>query len=238
MAMKFKLTVFFLIVQIWGFAQKIENIAFEMDGENVKIHYTLIGEFPEQNFEVKIYTSVDKFVKPLEQVKGDVNRKNITPGKKEVVWEAKKEYTLFEGDISFKIIATVVSNYWISAPTKGDILKKGRVFDVAWEGFRPGTAVRITAHYPNGKTEEIASGVTGKSYRWKIKGKPGKGAYIRVTDVENNNAFAKSGNFTIKRKMPLAAQVGIAAVATGAIIFYILRPEQLEPLPYPPGPSK
>jgi len=237
MATRIKLIFILLLVSTLGFAQKVENISFAMDGDNVRIMYTLIGDFPEQTFEVKIYTSVDNFKNPLEEVKGDVNMKNITPGKKEVVWDAKKEYKLFEGDISFKIIATVVSNYWISSPTKGDVMKKGKYYDISWEGFRPGTPVRITLHYPNGKMDEIASSVTGKNYHWKATGSPGKGAFVRVSEVDNKNAFAKSGTFTIKRKVPLGATVGAAAVVTGGILYLILKPEPIDPLPFPPDPE-
>lgn len=236
MATRIKLIFLLLLVQTFGYAQKVENISFAMDGDLVRITYTLIGDFPEQTFEVKIYTSVDNFKNPLEQVKGDVNMKNITPGKKEVVWDAKKEYKLFEGEISFKIIATVVSNYWITAPTKGEILKKGKHYEITWEGFKPGTAVKITLYYPNGKMEELTSGVTGKSYSWKVSGSPSKGVFVRVSDANNKDAFAKSGTFTIKRKVPLVAQVGAAALVTGGILFYILKPEPIDPLPNPPDP--
>lgn len=238
MANKLKLVLMFVLLGTMGYAQKVEDIYFEVEDEIVKIYYTLKGDFAEQTFEVKIYTSVDNFQKPLEKIKGDVNRKNINPGKKMAEWSAKEEYKLFEGDISFKIVANVISNYWISAPTKGDILKRGKKYEIAWEGFRPGASVRITAHFPNGRIDEIATYVTAKSYQWKVKGPAGKGAHIRVTEMENKSAFAKSSNFTIKRKVPIAAQLGTVAAATGAVLFFVLKPVPTEPLPYPPNPSK
>jgi hypothetical protein len=220
-----------------GYSQKIEDISFAMDGEKVKIFYTLKGDYSDQTFEVKIFTSVDGFKNPLELITGDVNRKNITPGKKEALWDAKKEYKLFEGDISFKIVATVISNYWISAPTKGETIKRGRHYEITWEGFKPNANVKITIHYPNGKLEELVSSTSGKSYTWKVRSKASKDVIIRVTDLNNSSAQAKSGTFTIKRKMPVIAQVGIAAAITGGIILYIIWPEKIEPLPFPPDPS-
>lgn len=236
--MKLKLTILFVIISFVGYAQKVEDISFAMDGDKVRIFYTLIGDYADQTYEVKIFTSVDNFAKPLEQIEGDVNKKNIKPGKKEALWDAKKEYKMFEGNISFKIVANVISNYWISAPTKGEVLKKGKKYEITWEGFKPTASVNITIHYPNGDFDEIATYTTGKTYLWKVKGKPGKGAYIKVTDSENKNAFAKSGAFTLKRKVPMVVQVGIAAVVASGILYYFLQPEEVEPLPFPPDPSK
>jgi hypothetical protein len=238
MANKLSLVLLFVLFGLVGYAQKVEDIYFEAEDDIVKIYYTLKGDFSEQTFEVKIYTSVDNYQKPLEKIKGDVNRKNINPGKKMAEWSAKEEYKIFEGEIAFKIVANVISNYWISAPSKGDILKRGKKYEISWEGFRPGASVRITAHFPNGRIDEIATYVTGKSYQWKVKGPAGKGAHIRVTEMENKSAFAKSSNFTIKRKVPMVAQLGTVAAATGAVLFFVLKPVPTEPLPYPPNPSK
>ncbi len=228
----------FLMTGVWAYSQKIDNISFQMDGDKVKIFYTLTGDYAEQTFEVKIYTSVDNFEKPLEQLDGDANKKNILPGKKEVKWDAKKEYKLFEGNISFKIVANVVSNFWISSPTKGDVLKRGQDIEIAWEGFRPTANLKISVVYPGGKSADVATYVTGKTYRWKVKGPVGKGAYIKVSEMDNQKNFAKSGAFVIKRKIPLAAQGGIVAVGAGAVLYYLLKPVEVPPLPLPPDPSK
>jgi|GEM_PF-2647561 hypothetical protein len=236
--MKLKLTTLLILMQVWAFAQRVEDISFAMDGEKVKIFYTLVGDFPDQTFEVKIYTSVDKFAKPLEELSGDANRKNIKPGKKEVTWDAKKEYKLFEGDISFKIVATVVSNYVVSSPIRGEVFKRGKKVEINWEGFRPETPVNITVFYGNGNSREIASYYIGNSYSWKVRGKPGRGAYIKVTDAGNKNAFAKSGSFTIKRKVPMFVQVGVAAVVASGVLYIFLKPEEQTPLPLPPDPSR
>ncbi len=239
--MKTKLTFFLLLILVFTLsvkAQKIENISFQPDGDKVKIFYTLKGDYPEQTFEVKIFTSVDKFQKPLEFLDGDANKKNILPGNKEVTWDAKKEYKLFEGDISFKIVANVISNFWVSAPTKGDILKRGRNYEISWEGFKPGAAVRITAHYPNGDFKELSSNVNGKTFLWKVKGKVGKGIYLKVAEADNQKHYAKSGTFTVKRKIPLAAQGGVFAAITGAVMYLVFKPVEEDALPLPPGPSK
>lgn len=227
-----------LVVPFWVNAQKITDISFAEEGDKIKISYTLIGDYPEQTFEVKIFTSVDNFTAPLQQIEGDVNRKNIKPGKKEALWDAKKEYKLFEGNISFKIVADVISNYWISAPTKGEVLKRGKKYEITWMGFKPGTPVKITITEGSGKMTEIASNVTTNSYMWKIKGKAGEGSTIKVTAIDDNSANAKSGQFVIKRAIPLAAQLGTAAIVAGGAAWYVLRPPVMEPLPEPPGPSK
>jgi hypothetical protein len=235
---KYQLVFLFLLLCYNGFTQKLENISFAMEGEKVKLFYTLIGDYSEQTYEVKVFTSVDGFKTPLEELMGDANRKNITPGKKEVVWDAKKEYKLYEGEITFKVVANLISNFWISAPTKGEAIKRGRHYEITWEGFNPNSLVKITLHYPNGKMEELVSSTSGKMYTWKVKSKASKEVTIKVTDVNNNNAQAKSAAFTVKRKVPVIAQLGMAAAVAGGAILYIIWPEKIEPLPFPPDPSK
>ncbi len=227
-----------LIAPFWVQAQKITDISITEEGDKYKISYMLTGDFPEQTFEVLIYTSVDEFKQPLQQITGDVNRKNIRPGKKEALWDAKKEYKMYEGSFQLKIVANIISNYSITAPSKGDVLKRGKNFQISWSGFKPGTPVKIMLTDPSGDTREIAGYETGNSYMWKVKGKPGKGATIKVAAVDDASASAKSSTFEVKRAIPLAAQLGTAAGVAGVAAWYILKPPVLEPLPEPPGPSK
>jgi len=240
MQMRIKLIAILLLIQCWTYAQKIENVTFTSDGESVFIDYFLKGEFAEQTFDVVAYSSFDGFKNPLKQVTGEVNRADIQAGKKKITWDAKKELTLYEGPLSIKIVAKVVSNYWIKTAFSGATLKRGKEYEIEWGGFKPETPVNIYLQYPDNKKVEIGTYQTGKSFMWKVdRGtKVSEGCLIKISDANNTDAIAKSDKFTVKRSVPLLATLGTGALIAGGIIYYVTLPETLEELPLPPSPAE
>jgi len=239
-SMRLKIFIVCLITQSIGIAQEIKDIAFTDVGGLINITYFLRGDYPDQTFDVKIFTSVDDYKKPLEFIQGDANQQNIRPGEKEVVWDARKEYKLYEGMITFKVVAKVISNFSVFYPAKDEVFKRGRTVNVKWKGFRPGSDIKLTLVYPDGEEKWIGDSNKDGNYKWVVDNniKPGKGCKIRVEDKSNINNIAHSGQFDVKRKFPLGASIGIGAAVVAGVVIYILMPEPVEPLPLPPDPEK
>ena len=108
-----------------------------------------------------------------------------------------------------------------------------------WEGFKPGDNFTVSLIKNNVPISTITSYQTGNLYNWKIKGvKPGKGYSIKVRSSSNKKAFANSGTFTIRRKIPLVVTISAVGLITGAAGYYLLKPEVFDPLPTPPLPSE
>ena len=219
-------------------AQEVTNIVpSQMEDGRVKISYTLKGAYPDQMFSVKLYSSFNGFAKALEHVTGDANKDNITPGNKEIIWDAAKEITAFEGELVFRVIATPVSDYSVLYPTEGEKFKKGETMPIKWDGFNPQTSLRLELYKGNRSTKEITRTAQGYSYNWDINQAVRPGKYsLRVSKAQNPKEFAQSGVFTIRRKVPIAITISGAALVSGAVAWYLTRPEDVEPLPEPPQP--
>lgn len=107
---KFILIGFFILLFQFGFSQKIDDVSYIRDGNQIRISYSIKDAKYYQKFFVSIYLSVDKgqnFVGPLSFVSGDVGE-NIYTGKNKVVyWDVFKEFDGLKGDIVFDIRAKV-----------------------------------------------------------------------------------------------------------------------------------
>ena len=100
------LSVLFLVQN--SLAQQIQNIRIELQAQDVLITYDLAGD-PDQKFIIRVFSSYDEFVAPLDAVTGYVGE-NVTAGaNKQILWAASEELPEhFDGDIRFRIEAEVV----------------------------------------------------------------------------------------------------------------------------------
>jgi len=157
--------LFLLFIVFEGYTQKIENVKATADGDFVHITYQLFGEFPEQTYNVKVYSSKDEYAKPLQFAEGDANKSNITQGSRKITFDAKKEFQSFEGEVKFRIVATVVSDFHVINPPMGLVTKRGKNIPVAWEGFRPGASVNIDLYVDGGFADQFG-GPKGKKIKY------------------------------------------------------------------------
>ncbi len=97
--------LFILLMPLFSFSQKVENIRFEQDGKMINIYYDLSGQ---GIYDVVVYCKTDDengWDNPLTQVTGAIGR-NQTPGSnKEITWNVLAEQEKVISNISFKIEA-------------------------------------------------------------------------------------------------------------------------------------
>ena len=102
--MKYRILAVLLFFSAFGWAQKIDNVYFRVDGKQVVVNYDLSGC---ESADVALYLSTNggkTFSSlPLEAVKGDVG-KGVLAGRKEIVWNPFGDYPRgFTGDVAFKV---------------------------------------------------------------------------------------------------------------------------------------
>jgi hypothetical protein len=129
----------FLLFQSWlGFAQKIENVHSEQDGNNINIYYDLLTKKSTEVFNITVYCSTNggkTFGNSLIGVSGDIGN-NITPGKnKKIVWNVLQDMKELSGDIVFNVKAEVVPSQIKDTINKNQDLVKKKILVVASLGF-------------------------------------------------------------------------------------------------------
>lgn len=91
-------------------AQKVTEVGFSQEGQNIIIRYNLTGVKYYQAVNISVYVSVDggkAYNGPLTKVEGDAGL-NITPGtNKKIVWDVFEEIPDFGGQVSFEVRAVV-----------------------------------------------------------------------------------------------------------------------------------
>lgn len=113
--MKQFLTTCFLIsmMLISTPAQMVSDINFNQRNQQIDITYNLTGTKFYQKFFVSVFASKDgglTYQGPLTQVSGDVGT-GIVGGKiKKITWDVFKEMSDFEGDVIFKVQASIIEN--------------------------------------------------------------------------------------------------------------------------------
>ena len=123
-----KLILFILMLPLFTYAQRIENIRAEQDGKKINIYYNITGAKSGQTFNVKLYCSTDgghTWGSSLKYVTGEVGQ-NISGGyNKLIVWDVLGEREKLTGDrICFEIRA-IISGSMDMVFVKGVFFKMG-----------------------------------------------------------------------------------------------------------------
>jgi len=115
-----------------------------------------------------------------------------------------------------------------------DAYKRGSTFDIAWQQDFA-NPVTLSLYRGNTFQKELASSITKDEYAGIIpkKTKPGQAYRFQVYDPATQ-ATLQSGNFQIKRKIPLGLQIPIYVGIAGGIVAIIQALSPPPPVPEPP----
>jgi hypothetical protein len=216
---KFTFIAFFLcVISVVGLAQTVAIKKIELAGENIIVHYDLDDSNPNNEFQINLYASKDKFAAPLVKVKGDVGP-DVKPGtNRKIEWNINDEYKGYKGKISLEIRGKVfVPFVKLRDFDTSKKYKRGKSYDVAW---RPGNTNPIHIELYKGSQRvggELNHPNNGK-YTLSIDSKVSKGKdyRLKITDSKYPDNIIYSDYFSVSPKIPLALKVvPILAVAGG-----------------------
>lgn len=207
------------------------------------VNYNIIDERQDRSYTIRLYSSLDNFIRPLELVSGDAGVDILVGPNKSITWKAKEELGAdFNGGLKLELKGQLyVPFVELDGIEEGMTLKRGAPNDLVWFGGRGDNILLIELYkgdklvksfdeYPNnGKAEiTIPSGV-----------KPGNGYRYRISDSKNRDEVVYSKPFSVQRRFPLIPKaslftmLGIGGYFLVESLIPVNEPDIVEP-PLPP----
>ncbi len=204
-----------------GMAQTVSIKKIELDGEKVIVHYDLDDSNPNNEYQVNLYASKDKFSAPLTKVKGDIGEE-VKPGAdRKVEWNLLQEYGNYKGKISLEIRGKVFVPFvkLKNFDTKKSY-KRGNSYDLTW---RPGNTnpIHIELYKGSQRVGGELNHPNNGAYALSIASsvKPGKDYRIKITDSKRSDEIVYSEYFRVTPKIPFALKlIPMLAVVGGAAV--------------------
>lgn len=203
-----------------SYSQSITNVNAQLSGDVVNITYNLNADDPNQEFDIRLYSSHNNFSSPLQLVAGDVGRGVRAGTGKRIVWRARDELGTYSGSIQFEVrgnpIGAPSDALTITKPEAGDSFKKGSILPVQWRGGIPNQNIKLELYQNTIMLRDIGTTPNTGNYSWNIPTDlKGSGYNVKLFNVNEPNAAVFSGTFKIKGKLPLAVKLLPIAAAGG-----------------------
>lgn len=236
------LSMLFLFISQSLFSQNIKITEIKRNGAEVELMYSLSDDTPGRTYSINLYTSRDNYTTPLKNVKGDVGIDIPTGPERKIIWNAEEELgSSYSGSFSLEIKGAIYIPFVaFEGIEEGMSFKRETPYDLVWSGGRGDNILNFELYKGDQlvTTFEERPNVGNTSLTIPSKVKPGNDYRLRVSDSRNTDEVVFTDTFSIKRKIPLGAKIGIgvAIVATAGILYAVLNKEE-EPIPPPPTPT-
>lgn len=215
-----------------AFGQTFENIRTRKDEDKIIIIYDLVSIDQGSKVIVSIFSSLDNFILPLNNVTGDVG--TVFPGpNKRIIWKVGEVIANdFEG-ISFRFKGENFIGWKIINPTTNSFIR-GKKNTIHWQGGAASDDVIIQLVKPGLEEQDLLQTKNSGSFTWNIPKdfKPGSGYAMRITSGDNSIEH----RFSVKRKVPLGYYAIPAGL--GVLLFVLLQGDSgSDDLPDAPLPN-
>lgn len=242
--MKFKRHALILLFSVGAtlcFAQEFSITKVEVTRESVVLHYSVIDTTRARLYSINLYSSRDNFIRPLQDVSGDIGIE-VKPGtNKKIVWNSRKELgDSFAGDVELEIRGRVYIPFIrFDGFQDGLVIKRGKPRTITWTGGSRQNILNFELYKNDTYVEVIPNVANSGSYDLELPTsvKPGNGYYFLVSDTKNKDQVVKTNLFKVKRKVPLAVKV-LPVLAVGAAIPFLSGPDGADEVGVPPGPPE
>lgn len=232
-----------LLLPFFGIAQEIRNVDVRLERDNVIITFDLSPkESVKERFDIEIYSSRDNYQTPVKVSEG--NTKDVRPGNAlQYIINAKEHFTGYQGELDFDVRATLTfSPVTFIEPYQDMTYKKGDFVRVAWRGGFTNDNYAISLYKGDNKVSYINSIVKTNDYLWNMpKGTKAGKYHFQLESNSSKELTAKSYEFVIKRKIPIAIKI-LPIVAAGVGVYFLTSGGGSESggatyaLPNPPDP--
>jgi hypothetical protein len=222
--------------------QHLELKYSEFKDNKLLVHYSLRDSVIGRNFTIRLYTSKDNFLNPLEKVSGDIGLE-VKPGPdKTISWDATDELgTTFDGKVSLEIRGKVFIPFInTESINQHKVYKRKRKYNLTWTGGTPQNILNFDLYNGEKKIMSFPNLANVGTYSLEFPSyvKPKKNYRFRISDSKNKEDVVYTSQFKIKRKVPLLVKV-VPVVLVGSLLYTLLQPKDVEPdLPMPIPPNK
>ena len=209
----------------------------EYNDNKVLIHYNLTDTIAGRSYIVRVYSSTDNYLNPLRDISGDVGFE-INPGlNKKIVWDPVAELgDSFDGKVALKIRARV----FIPFITFGSVeeyktFTRGRSYDITWSGGTAQNILNFDLYHGETKIASFPNIANVGHYKLTLPltAKPRQGYRFKISDSKNKDEVVNTGQFGIKRKIPLSLKLGALLLLSSTTYYLLMKPEPNDALPWP-----
>jgi len=229
-----------MLVAMGACAQEFNMKRFELAGDQLLLYYDLLDTAKNRSYTVHVYSSRDNYLNPLQKLSGDVGLE-VKPGmNKKITWNAKEELGAeFEGNVAIEVRGKLYIPFVrMSGFDDTQVRKRGVPFMMTWSGGTRQNVLNFDLYKGAEKVwTQAGVGNTGK-YEMTIPKnvKPGEGYRFKISDSKNRDDVVYTGDFAIKRKVPLLLKmIPVVAVAGGA--YFLLQSNETPDIGDAPCPE-
>lgn len=201
------------------YAQDFHVKRIEVAQGKVNIYYDLVDTLA-RGYTINVYASRDNFITPLQKISGDAGLEVKAGKNKKIIWDAPAELGPdFDGKVALEVRGRVYIPFVrFEKFEEYKAIKRGKPYNISWTG---GTTQNIL-HFELFRGEKKVASFpdvanTGK-YKLTLPTniKPGSNYKFKITDIKNKDEVVYTGNFQVKRKVPLLLKV-IPLLGVGAL---------------------
>ena len=206
-------------------AQDFSIKRVEMSGDKLNLYYDLLDSVSERTYTIKVFSSKDNFVSPLEKVSGDLGLEVKAGSNRKITWDAKQE---LGGDFSGKVSLEIRGRIYIPFVRLNGShqkIKRDMPYEITWTGGTEQNILNFDLYRDEQKITSFPNiaNVGHHAFTLPTSVKPGKGYSFRITDSKNQDQIVNTKQFIVKRKVPLLLKV-VPLVAIGVVIAALPKP--------------
>jgi hypothetical protein len=216
---KHHLFVIFFLLALTALGQDFKVNRVELAQGKVNIYYDLVDSTA-RGYTINVYASRDNFIAPLQKVTGDAGLE-VKAGKgKKIVWDAPAELGPdFDGKMGLEVRGRVYIPFVrFERFEEYKAIKRGKAYNISWTGGTPQNILHFDLYKGEKKVASFTDIANTGKYKLTLPTnvKPGSNYKFKITDTKNKDEVVYTGNFTVKRKVPLLLKV-IPILGVGAL---------------------
>ena len=203
-------------------AQDFSVKRVESSQGKINIYYDLLDTLG-RGYSINVYASRDNFIAPLQKISGDAGLE-IKPGRnKKIVWDATELGADFDGKVALEVRGRVYIPFVrFEKFEEYKAIKRGKPYDVTWTGGNSQNILNFDLYKGDKKITTIpnVANVGRHKITLPTSVKPGKNYRFKISDTKNKDEVVYTGNFTVKRKVPLLIKV-LPVLGVGALVYLL-----------------
>lgn len=233
MHLKILIAVVTVCCSLNGLSQKLEIAKTEISDDKIIIYYNIEDTLQNRFYTVRLYSSLDDFMHPLEQISGDAGV-SLRPGQKKIVWDPKELGESFNGKVALEIKArTYVPFVHFEGFESFKNIKRLKPYTLTWSGGTPQNILNFDLIHDDKKITTFPNIANVGHHTMLLPRTIRPGIYkLRISDSKNRDDVVFTDEFRVKRKIPLALKM-LPALAFSGIVYLMLSKETPQPFSIP-----
>ncbi|NOT74397.1 MAG: hypothetical protein HOP08_05665 [Cyclobacteriaceae bacterium] len=215
-------------------AQSIEIRNIEFFQNKLVIHYDLLDSIEGRFYTIKVYSSADGYLNPLEKLKGDAGLEVKSGKNKTITWAFGEDLsTGYSGKVALELRGRhFIPFIQTDEINKYKVFKRKQIYNLTWTGGTPQNVLNFDLYKKDKKITSFSDIANVGHYTFQFPShiRPGKDYQFVISDTKNKDEVVRSNSFRIKRKIPLLVKA-IPTLAAGTLIYLLARPASDETIP-------